>query len=196
MSLAGQRQIESRGIQRIVQYPVAASQTILVGDFVTLNSSGLAQLGAATGGNDIAAVSGQTNKVIGRAVSPSTDSSNPVTTYFDHIDVMVWEPGTEFLISLYHTTPASAVTNTNLEGKSYGLINLAANAAAISTTLPWIGWGLDLTQTTSTQVFGKIVEFDLDTWPLYPHNTFANPGTTQYANVWIAPAYGNVVNYS
>ena len=146
--------------------PIQSGATFGVGDFLVMSTTG-AVIGAAAGNNYPAASSINT-KIIGRAESPAVDVNTNSANPF--VSITKAQPGTEFLLPLYHTTPASAVPTLSQLGTKYELRNTSG------------GWpAVDLTQTTNVIV--KVVDFDPADYPAWP-GSYAT-GSVQEANVWV-----------
>jgi hypothetical protein len=142
------------GTVRTLFYPEAASQTFKKGDPVYLVSGKVTVAVAYTSGDPVVAGT----KILGHAAmdaTGTTDSSIPVIIADEHV---------EFLLPIYHPTPASAITAITQVGVAYELYR-----ATISGNL---GFGVDISETTDT----KVVVQEIDaTYPV----------GEQYGHVWV-----------
>lgn len=160
----------SRGKQRIVALPEAASQTFKKGDFLTLDANGRVQQ-ALSAGNNVGGISVNAtgNRIVGRAeadASGTTGKLAPVMT----------PGGTQFELPVYNPTPASAVPSTAQIGKQYDL--------RYATGSPKNFWAVDISSTANPKL--KIVDMLAayhTGWDGAGYPTAAS--TTQYGNVWV-----------
>jgi hypothetical protein len=191
------RKLQYRGIGRSGRYPIASGQTFKQGDFLGFNSSGeLIQLvaagtGSSTSGQVPAYSSGLTNLIVGRAQEDAQPSSNdptilPTTKLYGQ--VMIAEPGTQFLIPIYDATVASAYPNANLVSQPFELWNL--NGSTI-TTMPagstWVtGYAVRIDKTTAIK--GIITDWYVDEyvgWPDIGQAAAPSTGTaSQFCACW------------
>lgn len=162
--MANSKALGVRGLQNQRLYPVASGATFAAGDFLVLTSTGVQ--GVSAGSNFVPG----TNPIVGRALEPSTrtDGSNLTAPY---VAVILAEPGTEFLLPLYHSTPASAVPTIAMLLKS-AVYELKQS----SNGFPQV----DLTATTNTAI--RIKDIDPSDCPTWPTSV---SGAVQYANVWV-----------
>jgi hypothetical protein len=164
----------SRGKQRTLALPEAATQTFIKGDFLTIDSNGRVQQAVAAGSR-LGATSGAiTNRIVGRA------EVNASGTTGRFVSVMIAEPGTEFLLPVDHATPSSAVPNTNLVGKQFEL----KHVTAVSPNAAYYAVSLD----NNTNVKEKVSDMytpDHDGYdPTLPGIATA-ASTVQYGKVWV-----------
>jgi hypothetical protein len=164
----------ARGLQRVVALPESTNQTFKIGDFLTLDANGRVQQKLTTGSNLGSAAAGAVTdyRVVGRAMQSGTNSS----TGGKMVDVMIAEPHTEFLLPLYHGTPASAVPSTALIGLGFELRYVAGSPNYFA---------IDVSATTNRKM--KITDMyipDHTGWdPSLPGFPTA-VSTTQYGQVW------------
>jgi hypothetical protein len=152
----------------MISLPVAAGQTFVIGDFVLLVESGTIGLTiAATAGNNFAAASTNSTRVVGRATTPAVDST--LSTINAYASVIVAEDSVEFQAPLYSATPASAVPTITQIGTNYGMRQVTAGYPAVN---------IDDT----SNVIARITDFDPNDFAGWP--AYSGAGTTQYANVW------------
>lgn len=112
-TLTSPQKPSARG-QRDLKYGYeAASQTFQPGDFLKMDSAERLEIAAAAS-NDVGTV-----LIAGRAVAPASGVTNARVPY------MRADNDTEWLVPVYHATPASAVTSQDLVGKVYNLRNQA-----------------------------------------------------------------------
>jgi hypothetical protein len=163
----------ARGLQRVVALPEAANQTYKIGDFLTLDSSGRLTQGLSTGSNFGASSSGTTaNRIVGRAMQNGSNSS----TGGKMADVMIAEPHTEFLLPVYHGTPASAVPKTDYIGLGFEIRYVSGSPNFFA---------VDVSASTNRKL--KVTDMyipDHTGWdPTVPGFPTA-ASTTQYGQVW------------
>lgn len=187
----------ARGICRTERLPIAASQTFKQGDFVMVNSSGQVQQaitsgnGSSTNGAPTAWSSGNTNLWVGRANEDAQPQSGDITAIPNpklYASVTICEPGTQFLVPIYHATAASAYPNPNLIGNSYELWNLST-PAVLGTGVSWPGNVYSVRIDKTTNVGVVIVDFDptnYASWPDIGQTAAPSTGTfSQYAYAWV-----------
>jgi hypothetical protein len=161
----------TRGFQRTELLPVKASGSFKKGQFLIFNSG--VDRHAASDAN--LGATGNTTRIVGMALEDSTRDDGSAKGV---VEVMIAEPGTQFLLPLYHATPASAVaTPASQLGRSFELRNVGGNYDAIA---------LDATTNTKLKIVGYATE-EYPTWPGRITDTAGSvtAGTTQYANAWV-----------
>jgi hypothetical protein len=186
---------------RQARIPIAASQTFKEGDWIAVNSSGQGILAVASGNGSstngqVPAWSGGattiTNLIVGRAIEDAQPQSGDPTILPNpklYVEVIVAEPGTQFLMPLYHATPGSAYPNPNLIGTQCGLWNLNGSTAtfATGTNVPTNLWVARIDSTTVAQL--NIVDFDPTDYPSWPdigQTAAPSSGTqSQYCGTWV-----------
>jgi hypothetical protein len=131
----GQYRTTGQQSATIRYFPEAATQTFKRGDFVTLSSGKIAVAVAYTTGDPVASGT-QILGMVDADATGVTDTSLPVVIADDH---------TEFLINVFHPTPASAVPAVAGNGVNYELFrdNLGGGHEA---------FGMDISETTDTKV--------------------------------------------
>lgn len=164
----------ARGLMRTDMLPAKSSASFKMGHFLIWNNG--VDRHAASDAN--LGATGSSTRLVGMALSDSTrkDGSN-----FAMIPFMIAEPGTEFLMPIYHGTPANAVATPNGQiGTAYELRNVGGNYDAV-----------DVSATTNTKFV--IVGYDETEYPLWPASLgstsqgLTTAGTTQYCNAWVSP---------
>jgi hypothetical protein len=185
-----------RGLQRTGRLPIAASQTYKVGDFLAVNSSGqliqaaTAGDGSSTNGQVPIWSSGITNLIVGQATEDAQPQANDPTiipTTKTYGEFTIAEPGTQFLIPLFHNTASSAYPNPNLIGVGYELWNLSSSATwPTGSNVPSNVYVARIDKTTAIK--GQITDFNPDEYPNWPDvGQTAAPSTgtlSQYCGVW------------
>lgn len=173
MSAFGTTQCKATGVRgniHIGRWPVAASQTFKAFDFLTVDASNAAIQGVAAGSR-MGAVSGNQNRVLGRALEDALDETGTLRT---SVGIIFCQPGVEFELPLDHGTPASAVATPS----SGQLLTSGFECKNVNTNGGYYAVSLDNT-TNKVWVIKDYVIDDLSTWP-----NATTSGTTQYPRVW------------
>lgn len=181
MALA--RSLEGKGVFQYATYPVAASQTFLAGDFLTINASGQLVQTLSAGSN--LGASAATTWVIGQAME---DARTPDGLAKTSVNIRLALPGAYFKVPIWNSAAATAIANTNQIGVAY---ELRFHSAAV-------GMAVDISATTNTK--WRIADFDTESfvtasagsWPYgtaptgTPISGAANSALTanQYPYVW------------
>ena len=166
----------ARGLQRIIALPEGTSQSFKIGDFLVFDSSGTSGRvvqEVAAGSNFVAGTANQPHhRVIGRALQNATGVAGKL------VEIIIAEPGTEFLLPVYHTTATSAVPDTAQLGKSFELkyVSGSPNYFAID---------LQASGTSAAKV--KVTDMYIPDHSGYDPNVPGYPthnSATQYGQVW------------
>lgn len=177
------RSLEGKGVFQFATYPVAAGQTFVAGDFLTVNASGLL-VQSLTAGNNLGA-SAATTWPIGQAMEDARNDAGLAKTA---VNVRLTLPGAYFKLPIWNTTAATAIANTNQLGVAY---ELRYDSAAT-------GFAVAINATTNTKL--RVADFDTEnfvtasngSWPWgtsptgTPISGAANSALTanQYPYVW------------
>lgn len=157
---------DTRGEIIVRTFPIASSQSFVVGDFL-INSSGAAAIAASANANV-----GSGALLLGRAMSPATYPASAGVELGDNfVTVAVPSDLTEYGVYLYSGTASSAVwtPGTHL-GKSYELRNTSTN-----------GWGANIDADTNDCIrITDVYEDDCNTWP-----SATTTGTEQFPRVYV-----------
>lgn len=173
--MARQRYTQVGGHTINATFPLVSSSTHRVGDMLIWDSTNGAQIAASAAAN-MAAISSNDNRFLGRANEPALDANGTVKSA---VSVSLAQPLARFMLWLYHGTATSAVpTPLSQLGVAYEVRYQSAD----------LGWAVALDATTNTfVVIADYVTGDLSTdgLPTWPEATTV--GTNQYAPVWAAP---------
>jgi len=114
-------------------YTVAASQTILPGDFLNLSSGTVQQALSLPGSNNTVTASGAGQQFIGIALAGITTNSSGVeaSTGRTTIPVAIFDADTEVLVRIYNATAASAEPQDVTVNTSYNLSRFRGASASI-----------------------------------------------------------------
>jgi len=109
----------------LLYFPEGSNQSFKKGEFVYLDSNGY-----------LVVCPSDSAKIAGMALADASGTQGTA------IPIAVAEPGTRFVLNVYHSTAASAVTNKNQVGKKYGLYRDTSNYRHY----------VDLTDTSNTRL--------------------------------------------
>ena len=141
-------------------YPVAASQTFVAGDILTLTSSGTLQQNIAA--NTTTTIS--THIIAGVALEPAlvnAPGASPAGTAQTNLPIAVANSDLYMWMPIYHGTAASAVWNANL------LANGTNNAGYPIRYVSAGVWAVDIsTQTDPCVLICDVLPNDVPTWPV------------------------------
>lgn len=177
--MARQRYYGVEGHTINATFPIVSSSTFKNGDMLIWDSTNGGQI-AATAAANMAAVSANDNRFLGRANEDALDANGTVKS---SVSVCLAQPLVRFMLWLYHGTATSAVaTPLSQLGVEY---EVRYQSAAL-------GWAVALDATTNK--FVTVVDFitgnkstdGLTTWP-----GATTVGTNQYPPVWAAPILAN-----
>ncbi len=191
--------LDVRGLCRTERLPIASGQTFKQGDFLAVNSSGqviqavAAGTGTTTSGEFIFWSSGITGLIAGRAMEDAQPSANDPTILPStklYAEFTVAEPGTQFLVPIYHATASSAYPNPNLIGTQGELYNLSGSTiTSLATGVAWPSNAYVFRLDKTTNAVCMIVDFDPSTYPSWPDVGQASPPSSgvlsQYAYAWV-----------
>ena len=166
-SMATPQQFGVRGHIQIGKWPLYASTGAFgIGDFLKLHTTGEATLAAANNAA-VTATSGNSHRILGRALKGSVDENDALRTTAEYI---IAQPGTEFCMPVYNDTQASAIATPATDPlTSYGLYNVGGTFA--------------VNNGDTSAVKCCIKDFDQDdvtTWP-----AAITAGTSVNPRVWV-----------